>query len=161
MWVRPGSTRSGITGLGKAYPSPCASVSFQPLCPFLAIMGIFPDMGTSGTRNKIRKCYPLKQKPLAIALSAHASAHSARGCVCSSAWHGWSRGAEEITLLNWDLKTRSKPNLKQTAVLSLFFLFKYLTLFSPIKVTCTLDINFRNFRKIFSYWSPKISFQRH
>lgn len=130
---------------------------FSASLPFLEITGIFPDMGTPGTENKIRKCCPLKQKLLAVSTQSTRGAHSEPGRVLVSVTRVAS-GAEEIKLLNSDLQTRPKPAGTPPAIFwsptynkqlpyLYFFLFQYLTFFSPIKVMCTFD---RNFRKIFS-----------
>ena len=66
-WVCPGcGPRCGVIGVGNAYPSPHDSIAFEPLCPYLAIMGISPERGTPGTEDKIRRCHPWKHKLLDI-----------------------------------------------------------------------------------------------
>lgn len=66
-WVCPGcGPRSGVIGVGNAYSSSHDSISFEPLCPYLAIMSISPERGTPGTEDKIRRCHPWKHKLLDI-----------------------------------------------------------------------------------------------
>lgn len=106
-WVCPGCVpRSGVAGLGECISFIYASVSFKPLCPNLAIMGISeallaPRVRSGNVNHGNRNCWT-------YALSTCMSVHSELGWVCLSVNRGlWSRcspGTVKINLLNWDLK---------------------------------------------------------